>query len=64
MVALLSPLRRGGGGVVKVFPFAVQYFENKVAAGCCQDLTFREQFFEQQEGQYDNFLSNKYSIDI
>ena len=33
MVALLSPLRRGeGGGVVTVFPFAVQYFENKAAA--------------------------------
>lgn len=64
MVALLSPLRVGGGGVVTVFPFAVQYFANKVAAGCCHDLTFREQFFEQQEGQYDNFLSNKYSIDI
>ena len=62
MVALLSPLRGGGG--VTVFPFAVQYFENKVAAGCCHDLTFHEQFFEQQEGQYDNFLSNKYSIDI
>ena len=32
MVALLSPLRGGGGGVVTVFPFAVQYFENKAAA--------------------------------
>ena len=61
MVALLSPLRVGGGGG---FTFAVQYFANKVAAGCCHDLTFRDQFFEQQEGQYDTFLSNKYSIDI
>ena len=63
MVALLSPLRGGGGGGDSV-SFRSTVLWKQGGGWCCHDLTFRKQFFEQQEGQYDNFLSNKYSIDI
>ena len=42
IVASLSPLRT-------VFPFVKQYIEDKMAAECCYDLTFRAHFLNSRK---------------